>query len=118
MRRALVTGATGGLGMALVAALVADGYEVLATGRDRKAGEALRVLGAGFTPADLTAPNAAERLTAKAQVIFHAAQFCSPWGARGHFSAVNVEATRRLVDAAAANGADAFIHLSTAAVYA
>ncbi|PXA85048.1 oxidoreductase, partial [Caulobacter sp. D4A] len=45
MRQALVTGATGGLGLALTAALLAEGYAVRATGRDAGAVERLRAMG-------------------------------------------------------------------------
>jgi len=117
-RRALVTGATGGLGLALVEALAEAGYTVRATGRDLAAADTLGALGAHFIPADLTDPAASARLTRDVDVVFHAAALSSPWGDPAAFRAINVEATDRLLAAAQAAGGDAFMFISTPSVYA
>ncbi|CAN5147246.1 NAD(P)-dependent oxidoreductase [soil metagenome] len=117
MRQALVTGATGGLGRALVEALLAEGYGVRATGRDPAAGAELQAAGAEFIPAELTDPAAPGPLTAGIDAVFHAAALSSPWGPPALFEAVNVEATRHLFSAAQAAGASAFIYISTPSVY-
>src|SRR6478752_653870 len=116
MRQALVTGATGGLGRALVAALQSHGYRVRATGRDLEAGRRLGRAGASFVAADLTDPAGGEDLVKGIDVVFHAAALSSPWGARSDFEAINVEATRRLLTAAQAAGCDAFVFVSTPSV--
>jgi 2-alkyl-3-oxoalkanoate reductase len=118
VRRALVTGATGGLGLALVPALLAHGYQVRATGRDRSAGERLRAAGAEFFAADLTDPAVAAPLAADRDVVFHAAALSSLWGPPAAFAAINVEATVRLLTGARQAGCDAFIYVSTSSVYA
>ena len=118
MRRALVTGATGGLGRALATALLAQGYRVRATGRNLSAGEALAASGVAFAAADLTDPSAARDLINDIDVVFHAAALSSPWGSRAAFQAVNVDATRHLVAAAQAAGCDAFIFVSSPSIYA
>ena len=118
MRRALVTGATGGLGLALVPALLARGYQVRATGRNRCAGERLRAVGAEFVAADLTDPAQAAPLVAGRDVVFHAAALSSVWGPAASFAAINVGATARLLEAARQTGCDAFIFVSTPSVYA
>lgn len=118
MRRALVTGATGGLGLALVPALLSAGYDVRATGRDDAAGERLRAAGAHFAPADLTDPATAIALTADRDVVFHAAALSSVWGAPPAFAAINVDATERLLAVARRAGCDAFVFVSTPSVYA
>jgi nucleoside-diphosphate-sugar epimerase len=116
-RRALVTGATGGLGRTLVPALIAAGYDVTATGRDRNVGAALEADGARFVAADLLDP-AANRLPVGTDVVFHLAALSSPWGRAQDFAAINIEATLRLLDHARAAGCDAFIHASTPSIYA
>jgi nucleoside-diphosphate-sugar epimerase len=114
MRQALVTGATGGLGTALVEALEDAGYAVRATGRDRAVGALLP----GFVAADLTRPGSVPALVSGMNVVFHAAALSSPWGRPADFQAINVEATRHLLAAARAAGCDAFVFISTPSVYA
>lgn len=111
-RRALVTGATGGLGLALVAALVEAGYEVRATGRRAVP------MAAAFMAAELTDPAAIPALVAGMDVVFHAAALSSPWGKAAAFRAINVDATRVLLDAAQAAGCENFVFISTPSVYA
>ncbi|HMI80364.1 MAG TPA: SDR family NAD(P)-dependent oxidoreductase [Solirubrobacterales bacterium] len=69
-RRALLTGATGGLGRAIAEALAERGAELTLSARN---GEALEAMAAGLPgsghsvlPADLAEPGAAERLAAEA----------------------------------------------------
>jgi nucleoside-diphosphate-sugar epimerase len=114
----LVTGATGGLGLALVEALLAEGYAVRATGRNAAAGARLTGLGAEFAPADLTDTAALPALVEGRAAIFHAAALSSPWGPVAEFKAVNVDATRALLAASQAAGADSFVYVSTPSIYA
>jgi short-subunit dehydrogenase len=68
-RRALLTGATGGLGRAIAAALAAGGTELVLSGRGVEALEALAAELPGehrAVPADLAQPGAAEELAAAA----------------------------------------------------
>lgn len=116
-RRALVTGATGGFGRALVQSLLGKGYEVRATGRDPAIGAELAASGAAFQPADLTSDPPAP-LVAGIDVVFHLAALSAPWGRMADFRAINVEATARLFDAAKAAGCARFVHLSTPSIYA
>lgn len=69
-RRALLTGATGGLGRAIALALAERGAQLTLSARKREALEALAAelpgSGHGVLPADLAEPGAAERLAADA----------------------------------------------------
>src|SRR5437868_2805333 len=72
-RKALLTGATGGLGRAIAQALAQRGASVALSARKAEALEALaaELPGEGHTilPADLAEPGAAERLAAEAGAI-------------------------------------------------
>jgi nucleoside-diphosphate-sugar epimerase len=115
-RRALVTGATGGLGLTLVAALIEAGYAVRASGRQRAALSRLETMGAEPIPGDLLDNTAAA--CRGVDVVFHAAALSSPWGPDKAFQRVNVDLTRRLLDDARAAGADSFVFVSSPSVYA
>ncbi len=119
MRRALVTGATGGLGLALTAALLAEGYAVRATGRDRAAADRLRALGAETVEADLVEdPGRAAGLCAGVDVVFHAAALSSPWGPAAAFEKANVGMTRALLEAARGAGCQGLVFVSSPSIYA
>jgi 2-alkyl-3-oxoalkanoate reductase len=116
-RRALVTGATGGLGLSLCAALHASGYSVRATGRNAALAARLGARGAAFVQADLLTADLAA-LCQDIDVVFHAAALSSPWGPSEAFTAINVTATHRLLNAASAAGADCFVFVSSPSIYA
>lgn len=113
---ALVTGATGGLGRILTASLLAEGRDVVATGRDAAKGAALTRAGARFVKADLVHDDLAP-LVAGVDCVFHLAALSSPWGDRAAFVAANVTATQRLLAAAQAAGCRRFVFASTPSVY-
>jgi nucleoside-diphosphate-sugar epimerase len=108
-RVALVTGATGGLGRTLVPALWSAGWDVRATGRRPRAGEAVRRV-------DLTGPLPAD-LCNGVDTVFHLAALSSPWGRPRDFAAINVEATGRLLAAARGAQVRRFVHVSTPSIY-
>lgn len=116
-RRALVTGATGGLGLALCEALRSAGYDVRATGRSTGPAERLAGMGATFVRGDLLTMEHAG-LCRDIDVVFHAAALSSPWGLRAAFQRINVDATRELLTAARAAGASNFVFVSSPSVYA
>ncbi|MGL4768502.1 MAG: NAD-dependent epimerase/dehydratase family protein [Formosimonas sp.] len=119
-RRAWVTGATGGLGRALVQRLCRDGWCVRATGRNAAVGADLRGMGATFEAMDLTRLTVADwmaRLHAD-DVVFHCAALSSPWGASADFQVINVRATHVLAQAAWQVGVRRLIHVSTPSLYA
>lgn len=117
MRHVLVTGATGGLGLATVAALRAEGYAVRATGRNPGMAGRLCAMGAEFVSADLTDTNVLPILCDSVDSVIHAAALSSPWGQEGDFRRINVDATLALHTAAREVGAR-FIFVSSPSVYA
>lgn len=112
----LVTGATGGLGRILVQALLQQGRQVIATGRNRDAGVQLAQAGAHFVPADLVRDDL-KPLVAQIESVFHLAALSSPWGPETDFRAVNLHATQRLLSAAQAADCRRFIYTSTPSIY-
>lgn len=117
MRRALVTGATGGLGLALTAALVEAGYAVRATGRTPAAGERLEQMGAEVILGDLLQTDVVA-LCDGVDAVFHAAALSSPWGDEAVFHRINVTATQALLAAAEWAGCDSFVFVSSPSIYA
>jgi 2-alkyl-3-oxoalkanoate reductase len=57
-------------------------------------------------------------LVRQQDVVFHLAALSSPWGRAADFEAINLHATRELLDAARDNGSSAFIYASTPSIYA
>ena len=134
--RVLLSGGTGYLGAYLLRELLADGGRrvtalVRGAGDDAARARLARVLGGYFGAEDGAALAADPRLTvlagdlrrddlglsgaargrlaAETQAVFHCAANVNHFGHYREFHADNVEATRRLIDLAAANGAD--LHL-------
>lgn len=115
----LVTGASGGLGLSLVAELTAAGRTVIALGR--RPAEDARLLAQGVTyhRADISDRTIAHIVTAPGvRTVFHCAALSSPWGREQDFVHANVDATRNMLDAAAQNGVRTFVHVSTPSIYA
>lgn len=117
--RVLVTGATSGLGRNAAQWLLEAGHQVHATGRDSRAGQGLRRLGAEFTQLDLTQATAEQcrQLMAGCDWVWHCAAKSSPWGSKREFYQANVAATEKLAQAAGHCGIRRFIHISTPAIY-
>lgn len=114
--KTLVTGATGGLGQILTAILLAEGRDVIATGRDANKGAALARAGAQFVRADLVQDDLVP-MVAGSDCVFHLAALSSPWGDRAEFVAANLTATHRLLGTARAAGCRKFVFVSTPSVY-
>jgi 2-alkyl-3-oxoalkanoate reductase len=114
----LITGATGGLGLALVEAACEQGYDVVATGRSTTNQARLESYGARFFAADLTDPKSAAHLCEACDSVIHASALSSSWGTLAEFQAANVDATRHLLDTAKSNGVKRFVYVSSPSIFA
>jgi nucleoside-diphosphate-sugar epimerase len=110
--RALVTGGGGFLGRAIVEQLLARGDAVTVLSRGRY--PEVEALGAAGLSWDLSvdAPGLTEQLVGF-DVIFHVAARAGVWGERSDFFAINVDGTRRILEAAVAAGVPRFVYTSS-----
>jgi len=113
-RAALVTGATGYVGSHLLSALAADGWKVRASGR-RPRPEAL-ASGTDYVPADL-ADDDLSSLVDGTTHVFHLAGASSSTSDDDEMRRTNIVGTGRLVAAAASQGVERFVHMSSTSVY-
>ena len=110
-----LTGASGGIGRALLERLV-DGYAVKALFRTRtEIADAWQQRGCTAVWGDLANEAALTALVAGARYVFHCAAVMAGPSAQSY--EVNVEGTRRLARAAARQGCQRFVQVSSAAVY-
>ncbi len=118
-RRILITGATGGLGIALVQEARKRGHIVRATGRSLSAREHLKEIGAEFVPLDLERRDAdLHRLVDGCESVVHAAALSASWGKREAFESANVDVTRRLLEAARQHDLKRFVFVSSPSIFA
>jgi 2-alkyl-3-oxoalkanoate reductase len=114
---ALVTGATGLLGSHLAERLIAQGDRVRALVRTGSRTEFLDALGVEIVRGDLTDPAACQAAVAGVARVFHCAAKVGDWGRWHEFQTGCVDATRVLAQAAASEGIDRFIHISSTSAY-
>ncbi|HET6398414.1 MAG TPA: SDR family NAD(P)-dependent oxidoreductase [Candidatus Thermoplasmatota archaeon] len=114
--KALVTGATGGIGRALVNRLVAEGVQVRAIARNPEKARALPE-GVEVVPGDLTSPADVRAAVEGVDTVFHLAAWMNKPFSREAAEAVNVTASEYLLHAARRAGVQRFVHVSSVAVY-
>lgn len=117
MPTALVSGATGFIGGALVERLAAERWRVRALVRRATDATALAVLGVEVVRGDLTDPSSLGPACSGVDVLFHCAALVTDWAPRRAFRAVNVDGAGALAEAAAAAHVGRFVHVSTTDVY-
>lgn len=118
MNTAIITGATGGLGRNLTERLAAEGWRVVACGRNAEIGASLnRLDNVTFHAFDLS--NLADTLNhfQAADVVFHCAALSSPWGAYDEFYCANVIATQNVIAAVREYPIGKLVHVSTPSIY-
>jgi nucleoside-diphosphate-sugar epimerase len=118
VKRAFVTGGSGFLGRALIAALVARGVEVVALSRSEKADAQVAKQGATPVRGDLDDTAAMQAGMAGCDVVSHAAAYVDEHGKLADHLRVTVEGTKNTLAAAKAAGVPRFVHVGTEAVLA
>lgn len=117
MEKVLVTGATGFLGKYLTEQLLADGYEVWALGRNKKAGEVLTRMGAKFCEEDFTKKEACAEYFKGVDYVVHAGALSTVWGAWEDFYNTNVAGTRNVCEFCVEYGIKRMVYISSPSVY-
>src|SRR5437660_1656307 len=113
---AAVTGASGGIGRALVPELLKNYSPRLLFRKRSELSERFQAGGCEVVLGNLEDSAALRSLTKGCEFVFHCAAKVIGFSA-SDFLKVNVEGTRNLAEAAAANQCRRFIHLSSIAVY-
>ena len=114
--KALVTGATGFVGSHVVRALVENGHTARALHRTSSKLDALAGLEYESALGDVTDLDALRAASAGCDCIFHVAAVADYWRAdHAHMLDVNVEGTRRVLQAARENGVRRIVFTSSAA---
>jgi nucleoside-diphosphate-sugar epimerase len=117
LTKILVTGATGFTGGKVAKRLVENGRDVVAFVRASSDTTALEALGVECRVVDIRdAADVADNFANIGMVYHIAAAYRSEHADHGEFHAVNVEATRNLLDVAVAGNVSRFIHCSTVGV--
>jgi nucleoside-diphosphate-sugar epimerase len=116
-KKVLVTGATGFTGGKVAERLASVGENVVAFVRESSDTSRLRMLGVECRTVDIRSADDVARNFAGIRKVFHiAAAYRSEHADHSEFVAVNVDATRHLLDAAVSNNIERFVHCSTVGV--
>jgi len=115
--KSLVTGATGFIGSHLAETLISAGDQVRALVRATSDTGHLEQLGVERCTGDLTDPSGLERALEGVGRVFHCAAIVTDWDPQDLSSAINIEGTAALADAALRAGVQKFVYVSTTEVY-
>jgi hypothetical protein len=107
-----LTGGSGFVGGAVLRQL-GEKHAIRALSRSHASDEKIARYGAAVVRGDLQTVDAV--MLAGAEAVIHCAAYVEEWGELKTYRAINVEGTRRLLDAARRAGARRFIHISTEA---
>ena len=112
----LITGATGFIGWHLVSRLLEEGYSVSATIRSEADAEALNQRGVNTTQTDLLLWSDLPSLVRGYDCVIHCAAHVGLWGPKSLYENLNIQLTKRLLEAATQEGVGKFIYMSCANV--
>ncbi len=115
-KAAFVTGGSGFVGRNLIVMLREQGYAVKALARSDAAANTVQAQGAEIVRGDLDDESAMRAGMAGCEVVFHSAAKVDDWGDPKDYQRINVDGTKRTLDAAKAAGVKRFVHVSTEAV--
>ena len=110
--RIFLTGGSGFVGRAFAAAM-AGRHEIVGLSRSKTSDDILETNGARPVKGDLGTVEAKDLLGH--DVVVHCAAYVEQWGPWSTYWAVNVEGTRRLLEAAREAGVKRFVHIGTEA---
>lgn len=114
MIRALITGATGGLGANLIAALNAERVEVVAMRRSTSPDAAIEEQPAEWAVGDVLDTDSLAAAMRGVDWVFHVAAIADDWNHPAErVYAVNVEGTRNVLQAACDAGVSRFVYTSS-----
>ncbi len=114
MARLLVTGYGGFLGQSICRQLIAAGHTV--RGLARNPYPALAAMGVETIAGDVTRQDDCRRAMQGVDGVIHTAAIAGVWGSRAAFEAINVDATRLLLQAARESRVSAFVYCSSPSV--
>jgi nucleoside-diphosphate-sugar epimerase len=114
VKKILITGATGCLGMNLAKTLGQKGYQTLGLGRNHTMGSILENMGCNFLNSDIRSPIPSENLAC--DLIVHCAALSSPQGTYQEHYKANVIGTKNVINLAHKLNAG-LIHVSTPSIY-
>jgi len=112
----LITGATGFIGRHLVSRLLEVGCSVSATARSEADAEALNQRGINTTQIDPLLKNDLSSLVRGHDCVIHCAAHVGLWGPKSLYENLNIQLTKRLVEAATQESIGKFIYMSCANV--
>lgn len=114
MRKALVTGGGGFVGLALVKKLVAMGVETTVAGRNRYPDAELA--GARCLVGDIRNREFVDRAVSGNDTVFHVAAKAGIWGDRKSYYTININGTENVISACLKNGVSRLVQTSTPSV--
>ncbi len=113
----LITGATGMLGSHIAQKLRQSGQPVRVLVRPNSDTSFLDTLGVEKASGDVTDPDSVRRAMKGVKAVYHSAARVGDWGPWDEFVAITIQGTKNMIDAAAGEGVQRFLHVSSISAY-